>query len=426
MCRSKTSFPPDHLSHPHKIIKNIEEKVFNQRSQWMDIRRFESHNLQEAIQLVKAELGKDALIISTREKEVYSEELKKNCRLYEVTALPNTSTQSLAPLKSMSVSEPPAQQNTELELLRSELMRVRREVELLPQLDVMDHMQEIKVLLHEIMREKFNQESQTENLEIIDIAVKLRTAGVYEGFIAQLTAWLKSIDEEKDLLTPEMRKNFYLDAAIQFIFSHLKISDPFVNEYNTQKIICLVGPTGVGKTTTIAKMAAQLKRKEAKKIEMISLDSFRIAAANQLRTYANILEIPFSELSSHEEIAHAIAKENAADVIFIDTAGRNVRLPEQIESLKKIAQLPFPVEFHLVLSSSMKQRDIDETTRAFKFLSLSSVIFTKLDESWAFGEILNTSLQNKVPLSYFTTGQNVPDDIEWASKERVVERLLKL
>lgn len=396
----------------------------------MDIRRFESPNLQEAIKLVKAELGKDALIISTREKEVYSDELKKNCRLYEVTALPNTSVATPAALKSTVASENLAPQPSELDVIRSELTRIRREVELLPQLDVMAHMQEIKVLLHDIMREKFNQESQTENPDIVDIGVKLRTAGVYEGFIVQLTSWLNSLVEEKGseerFFNSEMRKNFYLDAAIQFIFSHLKISDPFVNEYNTQKIICLVGPTGVGKTTTIAKMAAQFKRKEMKKIELISLDSFRVAAANQLRVYANILEIPFSESCSHEDIAHAIAKENAADVIFIDTAGRNVRLPEQIESLKKIAELPFPVEFHLVLSSSMKQRDIDEITRAFKFLSLSSVIFTKLDESWAFGEILNTSIQNKVPLSYFTTGQNVPDDIELASKERVVERLLKL
>lgn len=396
----------------------------------MDIRRFESPNLQEAIKLVKAELGKDALIISTREKEVYSDELKKNCRLYEVTALPNTSVATPAALKSTVASENLAPQPSELDVIRSELTRIRREVELLPQLDVMAHMQEIKVLLHDIMREKFNQESQTENPDIVDIGVKLRTAGVYEGFIVQLTLWLNSLVEEKGseerFFNSEMRKNFYLDAAIQFIFSHLKISDPFVNEYNTQKIICLVGPTGVGKTTTIAKMAAQFKRKEMKKIELISLDSFRVAAANQLRVYANILEIPFSESCSHEDIAHAIAKENAADVIFIDTAGRNVRLPEQIESLKKIAELPFPVEFHLVLSSSMKQRDIDEITRAFKFLSLSSVIFTKLDESWAFGEILNTSIQNKVPLSYFTTGQNVPDDIELASKERVVERLLKL
>lgn len=467
----------------------------------MDVRVFESFNLQDAIKLVKVELGKDAVIISTREKQAYSNELGKNCKIYEVTAAPNIVEQgkvispkigsylpkvdfpkiknknpaivvkdntvkaSYSPIMSALSSESrqklqnknffdeinkeivrdkiltnesshsvnERQKNismVDVAELRSDISKVRKEIELLPQIDLIEQMQEIKVLLHDIMREKYKKSSEGASSHIVDLGIRLRTAGVAENFISHLSTTLLSLEEPKlneELLnSSDKTRDFYLSETIKFIFKYLKVTDPLKSENTKQKIICLVGSTGVGKTTTLAKLAAKLKIQERKKIELISMDSFRVAAADQLRIYSKILECNFTEVSDKNELLHVVSKKGLADYIFIDTAGRSMRIPEQMQSLKSIADLPLPIEFHLVISSSMKQRDIDETIRAFRFVSPSSLIFTKLDESWAFGEILNSTVQSKIPLSYFTTGQRVPEDIEIASKERVVERILKL
>lgn len=469
----------------------------------MEIRRFESFSLQDAIKLVKLELGRDAVILSTKEKEVYSEELEKNCRIYEVTATPsatmhgkvinpksaanlpkvdfpkiksknettvvkgdpgkyrnslitptlsnlNPETRNMARSLANALNKEPAKdrllakevvknnsyQDTQdsstedMNLLKSEITKVRKELESLPQMDITEQMQEIKVLLHDIMREKYKQSSESANSNITDIGIRLRSAGVSEGFINQLTTWLISLDDPKTkeelINSTEKTKDFYLSSAIKFIFKYLKVTGPFRIDQNRKKVICFVGPTGVGKTTTLAKVAAKLKINDGKSVEMISMDSFRIAASDQLRVYSKILDCPFADVSDKNELLNYITKHNNYDYILIDTAGRSTRFSEQMESLKRLSEAPLPIEFHLVLSCTMKQRDIDETIKGFKFLSPSSLIFTKLDESWAFGEILNSSIQNKIPLSYFTTGQRVPEDIEIASKERVVERLLKL
>lgn len=463
----------------------------------MDVRVFEAFNLQDAIKLVKSELGKDAVIISTREKQAYSNDIGKNCRVYEVTAAPNVVqggkviSQKIAEhlpkvefprvksknpptvVKDKSVkaayspimsalstevgsqkknyyeeinkeiireklvnensnynSEKRSTSQLEIDELRSDISKVRKEIELLPQIDVVEQMQEIKVLLHDLMREKYKKAADGANIHITDLCIRLRTAGVSENFISHLSSKLLALEEPKTIEelvnSPDKTKDFYLNETIKFIFKYLKVTDPLKNESGKQKILCFVGPTGVGKTTTLAKLAARIKIQDGKKIEMISMDTYRVAAADQLRIYSKILDCNFSEVSDKNELINLIAKKNSADFIFIDTAGRSMRFPDQINCLKQLSELPLPIEFQLVLSSSMKQRDIDETVRVFRFLSPSSLIFTKLDESWAFGEILNSTIQSKIPLSYFTTGQRVPEDIEIASKERVIERILKL
>lgn len=471
----------------------------------MEIRKFESFSLQDAIKLVKLELGRDAIILSTKEKEIYSEELQKNCRIYEVTASPsatvhgkvinpksgkhlpkvefpkirpkneatvvkgdatlnrnknnvvtptmtmlNQDTRNMArslasalnkePMRDRLLAKdyPNTQNNSELNeqtleemnVLKTEISKVRKEIESLPQVDISEQMQEIKVLLHDIMREKYKQTSDHANSYITDIGIRLRSAGVSENFISHLTSWLISLEEPKTreelVNSPEKIKDFYLSSAIKFIFKYLKVTGPFRVDPNKKRVICFVGPTGVGKTTTLAKVAAKLKINDSASVELISMDTYRIAASDQLRVYSKILDCPFAEITDKTELITYISKHNNNDYILIDTAGRSSRFTDQMDTLKKLSEAPLPIEFHLVLSCTMKQRDIDETIRGFRFLTPASLIFTKLDESWAFGEILNTSIQNKLPLSYFTTGQRVPEDIEIASKERVVERLLKL
>jgi flagellar biosynthesis protein FlhF len=225
-------------------------------------------------------------------------------------------------------------------------------------------------------------------------------------------------------LVGEKLKEHYLNQSIRFLFRQMSVT-PQAN-FTNQKVVALVGSTGVGKTTSIAKLAARLQLNDKKRVALVSMDAFRIAAADQLRAYSKILDCPFTEVSDLEDLSEFVAKFYDYDVIFIDTAGRSSKHNSQMDQLKQLTTMPFPVHFHMVQSASMKQRDLDENLKAFRMVNPQSLIFTKLDESWSFGEILNTNITSKIPLSFFTTGQKVPEDLEPATKERVVERIFRL
>jgi flagellar biosynthesis protein FlhF len=493
----------------------------------MDVHKFEAFNMQDAIKLVKKELGRDAVILSTREKTTFSDDTGKAVRVIEVTAAPaatnngqnrqttvkprstmlspeeaaraqrvkfptienksdvnviksnntlpqlNSATRSLAKTLATALEAPVQKRTThlnskelaslnsttsalvpkqsdaetqhlshvhkrfddnsteEVRSLRDELSRVRREIELIPHVNVSDQMQEIRILLHDLMRQKYTSESDNPSLRdecLNDICIKLRAAGVLEAIISELahvvTSGPKPSQSDGTPLSGERLKEHYLNQSIRFLFRQMSIATQ--SNFSNQKVIALVGSTGVGKTTTIAKLAARMQLTDKKRVALVSMDSFRIAAADQLRAYSKILDCPFTEVSDLQDLSEFVTKFYDYDLIFIDTAGRSSKHQSQMEQLRQLSSMHFPVHFHMVLSASMKQRDLDETLKAFRMINPQSLLFTKLDESWSFGEILNTNITSKIPLSFFTTGQKVPEDLEPATKERVVERIFKL
>jgi flagellar biosynthesis protein FlhF len=185
-----------------------------------------------------------------------------------------------------------------------------------------------------------------------------------------------------------------------------------------------VGPTGVGKTTTLAKLAAESMLQHNKKVGMITSDTYRIAAVEQLKTYANILNVPLKVVYSAEELVPTVERMNGCNMIFMDTAGRNYRNKEYVEQINKLLQSPLPNETFLVLSVTAKQSDLEAIIESFKEATIDKVIFTKIDETRTYGSILNLIVKHGLTLSYFTTGQNVPDDIEIATPEKVAALLL--
>ncbi len=177
-------------------------------------------------------------------------------------------------------------------------------------------------------------------------------------------------------------------------------------------IAALIGPTGVGKTTTIAKLAANFSLREHKKVGLITLDTYRIAAVEQLRTYAQIIDVPLKVAMSPEEYQDAVLAMSDRDVILVDSAGRSQRDAIKIQELKGFFALAAPHETHLVLSSASNERVISQAIDRFSDVGFDRVIFTKMDEAVGFGVILGALQKVKAKLSYFTTGQDVPSDIE--------------
>lgn len=455
----------------------------------MEATRFEAISMKDAIRKVKQELGKDAVIISTREKEkvltiggkpqkiievmataASASTSKSNTSDSKITrpvfpkietrekativrsgpapAMPllnrnirtNSNGQSIARVDDLKHAKNQNQRSNAIGVTQSEsdiadvqlqlqaqIEQLKSELRGLPQINLGEQVQEMKVLLHDILRTQAQTGgTRSQTPEIEDIAIRLRTAGVLPSIIAEITHHLNCVKKETTSASEASSADLYLTATIKYILKSIRTTQAGFTNTTSQEIHCFVGPSGAGKTTSIAKIAAALKSKKNSKVAIISMDNMRVAAAEQLRIYSKILGVDFYEVQDLHELVNLAQKRYDCDSILIDTAGRSASTKDQLDFLRSLKAAELPIRFHLVLSATMKQRDLEETCRAYQFINPSSIAFTKLDESWSFGEIFNICSLFKIPISYFATGPSVPDDLEIATKERVVERLLRI
>jgi flagellar biosynthesis protein FlhF len=189
-------------------------------------------------------------------------------------------------------------------------------------------------------------------------------------------------------------------------------------------VVALIGPTGVGKTTTIAKLAAKLKLDENRKVGLITIDTYRIAAVDQLKKYADIIGSPLKVVASPEDLRQAVASMRDCDFVLIDTAGRSPKDALKLNELKTFLDAAEPEEVHLVLSTVVSRESLDLAIDCFSKVRLDKLIFTKLDEARHVGAVLGVVRSVGKPLSYITVGQDVPADIEVARGRRLAQMIL--
>lgn len=207
-----------------------------------------------------------------------------------------------------------------------------------------------------------------------------------------------------------------LDVIINNIAQRINVSGP-IDCSRSQARVALVGPTGVGKTTTAAKLAAHYSHFHNKKVALLTLDTYRIAAVEQLAVYARILNVPFEIALCPEDVDALIAKHADKDLILIDTVGRSQRNREHVDELGKFVRAANPTEVHLVVSASASPAAQKESVNSFGSLRADRLILTKLDECPQAGCILGLAAESLLPFSYITYGQEVPDDITAAEKD---------
>jgi flagellar biosynthesis protein FlhF len=204
----------------------------------------------------------------------------------------------------------------------------------------------------------------------------------------------------------------------------IAVSGPIAVTPGRCRVAALVGPTGVGKTTTIAKLAAIYQLKEKRRVGLITVDTYRVAAVEQLRTYADIIDLPMQVVSTPREIREAVRRMDSLDLILMDTAGRSPKDEVKIQELKTFLTEADADEVHLVLSSVAGERGLRQAAERFAAVGITSLILTKLDEASGLGTLWPLLRSSKLPLSYLTNGQNVPDDIEIAAAHRVARLIL--
>jgi flagellar biosynthesis protein FlhF len=271
--------------------------------------------------------------------------------------------------------------------------------------------------------------------EIKDILNKVLSRLDGEAPASQPPGAEREDENVKRLVLSDVDRNIASDIVSEFAGSGVKV--PFRNwlssVINTKggdsssaiggRKIFFAGPTGVGKTTTIAKIAASQSLWENRRVVLMTADTYRIAAVEQLRTYAKILSIPIEIITDPKLVGGLLRKHRDADLILMDTAGRSHYDDSRIDELRELYEAYSPDAVHLVMAANIKYRDMLNVIERMGVVPLSALIFTKLDETSSFGTILNVMRDFGLPVSFFTVGQNVPNDIEVARGDRFVDML---
>lgn len=401
----------------------------------MIIKKFQGNTEEEAVQQAKEELGTNVVIMNIKvvKPKGFFRIFKSNT--VEVTAAVETN-EPTSPAPKVPVTTPPKKQES-IQLEADEPIKVPVSQE---RKDKTSGIEERLESLQQLIEKQLGNEKSGEKQETIELDKKEEVQSKKENLSFIKLIYRVMLENEVDekyanQIIDETEQIMKSDKSVDYILANvyqkmiLKFGQPKEIEFSEKKpkILFFVGPTGVGKTTTIAKLASKLKLDGKKKVALITADTYRIAATEQLRTYANILDVPFSVIYSPEELEGNIKNLKEYDAILVDTAGHSHKNKEQQESINQLLHSvgnEYEKETYLVLSATTKYKDLLEIVDAYAGITDYSIIFTKLDETSTYGNILNVKLYTGAILSYITNGQNVPDDIEVFHTQRIVKKLL--
>jgi flagellar biosynthesis protein FlhF len=355
----------------------------------MQVKTFKAPTMDKALAMVKKELGADAIILSSRRTNSSSGESG-----FEISAALDQ--QAAAPTPAAPVREcGSAEMQSDIQEIKSFLSLLISSKDKLR----LDMEQPVAELYHSLLVRGFDEK--------------------------QIYLLLNRAASALDVDSLQKRQIF--DAFCRQFLSKISLAKPFQNlagANGSGSIFTFVGPTGVGKTTTLAKLAAYLKIKRDAAVGIISLDTYRIGAVDQLQTYANILDVPFCVAQSKLEFAGLLEEFRHCDAILVDTTGRNFLDRAHVDHLRSFFDTDHKYNNFLVLSATAKDEDLRQTILHFREMDINSLIFTKLDETIHHGCMLNQLLRFDYPLSYMGTGQRVPEDIEPATQKRILSFLL--
>jgi flagellar biosynthesis protein FlhF len=376
----------------------------------MEVRTFRAKSMQEALYLVRRELGPSAAVLHTR--EVGSSGLLgwiPGRRRIEVTA----STGVVVPSRMAATAKPQA-----VASLR-EASTAAHQSPLTTHQELKGQLSELQSMVEELCR-RSQRSSHDLPEELFHLYTDLIDAELGEELARELVERLRNETAAGDLLDPALLESM----VARMVESEIRVSGPIRVTPGTQRLVALVGPTGVGKTTTIAKLAANYRLRDKHRVGLITVDTYRIAAVEQLRTYADIIDLPMKVVSTPREMREALLAMSDLDLVLLDTAGRSPKDEVKIQELRAFLSEAQADEVHLVLSSVAGASALQRTAERFAAAGTTHLLLTKLDEATGLGNLLPLLRSSGLPLSYLTNGQNVPDDIEAAQSRRLARMIL--
>lgn len=379
--------------------------------------------MPEAMQRIRKDLGKDAVILNS--KVIHTGGFlglfrKKNIEV--IAALDKELNQSkVQKLETDKETKP---------LIKSELVIEKLTKEELEQSKTSDNNRSENTILQEIKDLKLLINQLSTDGKLLDEHIPLP----YQKIFNKLRKNNVSLDLLKDIKTKVLEHYYYHHQEVNEKEANDFIYHVLVNYIKNlsfggfapqKKYITVIGPTGVGKTTTLAKIASHTMIEKRKKIGFITTDTYRIAAVEQLKTYAKILNTPIEVCYNLQDFQFALEKFRTYDHIFIDTAGRNFKNSKYVEDLKDTIEFnENNMEAYLVFSLTAKEEDLEVIYNQFSNFPIDKLIFTKLDETSQYGSLINLPHKFQKPISYITFGQDVPDDIIEATHEFVINQFV--
>jgi flagellar biosynthesis protein FlhF len=348
----------------------------------MQVNKFRARTIKEATAKVKNVLGPDAMILSTQKISKFGEG-----DVFEITAM--TGANNTSDKSPNMFGE-----------VKQELMSIKEMLYLLNNSDVLIE----KLITYP---------------GILSLYTKMIKNGVNDRYA-------RLFFERTDAFNGHPVSNIksVKDRVLQEIMKVIDVKNIFDIKKNNQIIAAFIGTTGVGKTTTIAKLAARLMLERTKKVGLISLDAYRIGAMEQLKTYANILGVPCFQAFKKKDLLFALRRLEGKDIVLIDTAGQSQYDRSRLDELKKLIPGDLDISTHLLLSIATTESEMNKAADNFRCLKYQSYIFTKRDETQKSGSILNQIMEQRLPVSFITTGQNVPEDIEQAEKGNLLKLIV--
>lgn len=421
----------------------------------MKVKVFEADTMSLALRKVKEQLGSEALILSTRTlrrnkrfgfpgksyvevtaavdknsqedktgrasfgQELDSKSQKKGSATDDFLVY-NRSGQVNNSKKDIKSTEQP--QASSKQPLSDDFMQLQSEIYELKQT-----VQEIKSQKDEVKKQGVNTQfsyqstlsSQTGSL--YDRHPILEELGLHSDFSHQLIRLASLSLSETEIGDYQTVFHFFQDRISEWV----SVNDAVFNGGMGKKRIAMVGPTGVGKTTTLAKLAAQYMLYRNKDVAMVTIDNYRIAAVEQLKVYGQIMNIPVEVAFTSEELGKILDQYQNKDLVLIDTAGRSPRNDEEMHDLRAVLDPFKDIEAHLVLSATTREEELFDIIKSFDILSPKSTIFTKVDECDFLGSILNVHFCHEYPISYLAKGQRVPEDLLFAEPKLIAELVMK-
>ena len=397
----------------------------------MIIKKFTAKTEKEAIDNAKKELGDGVVVMNVKDVKAKGFFSFLKPHMTEVTvALEEESERYTAAVSAINnviaSSQTKEEQSVRTEPAEAQEPAKKENSAIEEKLDSLQYLLEQQLQKpDENKNDKKDGDEQKEETEI-DKFMKLLHNTMLENEVDEQYAG-EILDEISQVNKPNMPFDYALANIYQKMILKFGMPSCITPAAKGIKMVFFIGPTGVGKTTTIAKIASIFRVDQKKKVALLTADTYRIAAAEQLRTYANILEVPFRIIYTVEEIEKAMEDFRDYDYILVDTAGHSHQNSTQKESMNKFIHSvddKAEKEVYLVLSATTKYRDLISIADAYKEMTDFKLIFTKLDETTTLGNLLNLRLYTNAELSYVTYGQNVPDDIEEFNPQSTVKQLL--
>ncbi|MGI2328539.1 flagellar biosynthesis protein FlhF [Planococcus sp. YIM B11945] len=378
----------------------------------MRLKTYVVQNMTEAIPMIKKDLGADALILNT--KKIKTGGFMGFFKKEKLEVIAAVETQSAEKKKKMEPAklEFPAPVQEPVPVVEPAPHPVVQQVQQ-PDSDLINELKNIKHVMMQVIGE--------DRLPAVlkPLNQRLAQQEIAPEIQSELFAKLMLELEKKPALTELEVNAFARSEVLRLVNEHQKTPAA-----KNPEIICFIGPTGVGKTTTIAKIAADLMLREDKKVGLITSDTYRIAAVEQLKTYASILNIPIKVAESSADLIHAMEGLRDCDIILMDTAGRNYQQKQYIDDLERMLPDKNKIQINLVLSLTSKYEDMRKIIDNFKTIQMDELLLTKKDETSSAGAILNLIYHYSIPIRRIANGQNVPDDILTVTPELIANFVL--